>query len=33
MEQFRSQQEQTLWTLDARIIAMMERRTQHKMDG
>ena len=32
MEKLRIQQEQTLWTLDTKIDAMMERRTQAIMD-
>ena len=32
MEKLRTQQEQTLWTLDTKIDAMMERRTQAIMD-
>ena len=33
LEQLRSQQEQTLWTVDTRIDALMERRTQAIMDS
>ena len=33
MEQLRIQQEQTPWTLDTKVDAMMERRTQAIMDG